>query len=183
MDRAARFYMNDCCHTVNKFLRPSAPVSARRSACSVRERLSSVRPGLGLTRAGAPLSRCRSCSIRCVLSPSSMRQGKRRDEDPGRVQRQHAIFSNSLRTRARLPHPGQMKKLQPPPLGKRKCQRPTSRDTPAIVTRTRAIGAFAVTTAIFLILELNRPFSGLLHVPTMSIEATLKALETPLPKS
>jgi hypothetical protein len=46
-----------------------------------------------------------------------------------------------------------------------------------------ALGAFAVATAIFLILELNRPFSGLLHVPTMSIEATLKALETPFPKS
>jgi hypothetical protein len=42
-----------------------------------------------------------------------------------------------------------------------------------------ALGAFAVATAIFLILELNQPFSGLLHVPTMSIEATLKALETP----
>jgi hypothetical protein len=40
-------------------------------------------------------------------------------------------------------------------------------------------GAFAVATAIFLILELNQPFSGLFHVPTMSIEATLKALETP----
>jgi hypothetical protein len=45
-----------------------------------------------------------------------------------------------------------------------------------------ALDAFAVAPAIFLILELNRPFSGLLHVPTMSIEATLKALETPLPK-
>jgi hypothetical protein len=45
-----------------------------------------------------------------------------------------------------------------------------------------ALGAFAVATAIFLILELNQPFSGLLHVPTMSIEATLKALETPVPK-
>jgi hypothetical protein len=45
-----------------------------------------------------------------------------------------------------------------------------------------ALGALAVATAIFLILELNRPFSGLVHVPTMSIEATLKALETPLPK-
>jgi hypothetical protein len=42
-----------------------------------------------------------------------------------------------------------------------------------------ALGAFAVATAIFLILELNRPFSGLLHVPTMSIEATLRALERP----
>ena len=45
-----------------------------------------------------------------------------------------------------------------------------------------ALGAFAVATAIFLILELNRPFSGLLRVPTMSIEATLRVLETPLPK-
>ena len=42
-----------------------------------------------------------------------------------------------------------------------------------------AFGAFAVATAIFLILELNQPFSGLFHVPTMSIEATLRALETP----
>jgi hypothetical protein len=44
------------------------------------------------------------------------------------------------------------------------------------------LAVFALTmlaTAIFLILELNRPFSGLLHVPTMSIEATLKALDTP----
>ena len=46
-----------------------------------------------------------------------------------------------------------------------------------------ALGAFAVATAIFLILELNRPFSGVLHVPTMSIEATLRALETPPQKS
>ena len=45
-----------------------------------------------------------------------------------------------------------------------------------------AFGAFAVATAIFLILELNQPFSGLFHLPTMSIEATLRALETPLPK-
>jgi hypothetical protein len=45
-----------------------------------------------------------------------------------------------------------------------------------------ALGAFAVATAIFLILELNRPFSGLLQVPTTSIEATLKALEAPVPK-
>ena len=46
--------------------------------------------------------------------------------------------------------------------------------------RGACLVAFAVATAIFLILELNRPFSGLLRVPTMSIEATLKALETPL---
>jgi len=45
-----------------------------------------------------------------------------------------------------------------------------------------AFGASAVATAIFLILELNQPFSGLFHVPTMSIEATLRALETPLLK-
>lgn len=42
-----------------------------------------------------------------------------------------------------------------------------------------ALGAFAVATAIFLILELNQPFSGLFHLPTMSIEATLRALDTP----
>jgi hypothetical protein len=46
-----------------------------------------------------------------------------------------------------------------------------------------ALGAFAVATAIFLILELNRPFSGLLQVPTMSIEATLGALEAPPAKT
>ena len=40
-----------------------------------------------------------------------------------------------------------------------------------------AFGAFAVASAIFLILELNMPFSGLFRVPTASIEATLKALE------
>jgi hypothetical protein len=45
-----------------------------------------------------------------------------------------------------------------------------------------AFGAFAVATAIFLILELNRPFSGLFHLPTMSIEATLKALEAGHPR-
>ena len=45
-----------------------------------------------------------------------------------------------------------------------------------------AFGAFAVATAIFLILELNQPFSGLFHLPTMSIEATLRALETPRAK-
>jgi hypothetical protein len=42
-----------------------------------------------------------------------------------------------------------------------------------------AFGAFAVASAIFLILELNMPFSGLFRVPTTSIEATLKALEAP----
>jgi hypothetical protein len=40
-----------------------------------------------------------------------------------------------------------------------------------------AFGAFAVASAIFLILELNMPFSGLFRVPTASIEATLKALQ------
>ena len=57
------------------------------------------------------------------------------------MQRQHATLSLSLSTRARLPHSGQRKKLQPPPLGKRMCQRPTSRDSPAIVTRTEAIAS------------------------------------------
>ena len=119
-------------------MRLRSAISARLSACSVRQRLSSVRPGRGLTLAGTPLSRCLSRSICCDLSPSWLRQRKGGDEGPARVQRLHAIFSNSLRTLARRPHEGQRKKLHPPPLGKRICQRPTSRDTPAIVTRTRA---------------------------------------------
>jgi signal peptidase I len=40
-----------------------------------------------------------------------------------------------------------------------------------------AFGAFAVASAIFLILELNQPFSGIFRVPSASIEATLQALE------
>jgi len=40
-----------------------------------------------------------------------------------------------------------------------------------------AFGAFAVASAIFLILELNMPFSGLFRVPVASIEATIKALD------
>jgi hypothetical protein len=39
-----------------------------------------------------------------------------------------------------------------------------------------AFGAFAVASAIFLILELNEPFSGLFRVPSVSIEETMKAL-------
>jgi hypothetical protein len=39
-----------------------------------------------------------------------------------------------------------------------------------------AFGAFAVASAIFLILELNQPFSGLFRVPAASIEETMKAL-------
>jgi len=37
-------------------------------------------------------------------------------------------------------------------------------------------GSFAVASAIFLILELNQPFSGLFRVPAASIEQTIKAL-------
>jgi hypothetical protein len=39
-----------------------------------------------------------------------------------------------------------------------------------------AFGAFAVASAIFLILELNQPFSGLFRIPGASIEQTLEAL-------
>ena len=39
-----------------------------------------------------------------------------------------------------------------------------------------AFGAFAVASAIFLILELNQPFSGVFRIPAASIEQTLAAL-------
>jgi hypothetical protein len=39
-----------------------------------------------------------------------------------------------------------------------------------------AFGAFAVASAIFLILELNQPFSGFFRIPAASIEETMKAL-------
>jgi hypothetical protein len=39
-----------------------------------------------------------------------------------------------------------------------------------------AFGAFAVASAIFLILELNQPFSGLFRIPAASLEQTLGAL-------
>jgi len=39
-----------------------------------------------------------------------------------------------------------------------------------------AFGAFAVASAIFLILELNQPFSGLFRIPANSLEQTLGAL-------
>jgi hypothetical protein len=45
-----------------------------------------------------------------------------------------------------------------------------------------AFGAFAVASAIFLILEMNQPFSGLLRVPATSVEATLRALDASLVK-
>jgi hypothetical protein len=40
-----------------------------------------------------------------------------------------------------------------------------------------AFGSFAVASAIFLILELNQPFSGLLRIPAVSIEQTIRALD------
>jgi hypothetical protein len=46
-----------------------------------------------------------------------------------------------------------------------------------------AFGAFAVASAIFLILELNMPFSGLFHIPAASIESTIKALDASLARS
>jgi hypothetical protein len=42
-----------------------------------------------------------------------------------------------------------------------------------------AFGSFAVASAIFLILELNQPFSGLFRVPSAPIERTIAALESP----
>ena len=38
------------------------------------------------------------------------------------------------------------------------------------------VGAFAVASAIFLILELNEPFSGLFRIPGASVEQTIKAI-------
>jgi hypothetical protein len=38
------------------------------------------------------------------------------------------------------------------------------------------VGAFAVASAIFLILELNEPFSGLFRLPGASVEQTIKAI-------
>jgi hypothetical protein len=38
-------------------------------------------------------------------------------------------------------------------------------------------GAFAIASAIFLILELNRPFSGFFRIPAVSLEETIGTLE------
>jgi len=38
------------------------------------------------------------------------------------------------------------------------------------------VGAFAVASAIFLILELNEPFSGLFRIPSAAVEQTIKAI-------
>jgi hypothetical protein len=38
------------------------------------------------------------------------------------------------------------------------------------------VGAFAVASAIFLILELNEPFRGLFRIPGASVEQTIKAI-------
>ena len=38
------------------------------------------------------------------------------------------------------------------------------------------VGAFAVASAIFLILELNEPFSGVFRIPGASVEQTIKAI-------
>jgi hypothetical protein len=43
--------------------------------------------------------------------------------------------------RALLAHPGQTKNDQEPPFGKRRWHRPTSRETPAIVTRIDFVSA------------------------------------------
>jgi hypothetical protein len=39
-----------------------------------------------------------------------------------------------------------------------------------------AFGAFAVCSAVFLILELNEPFTGLFRIPGASVEQTLRAV-------
>jgi hypothetical protein len=39
-----------------------------------------------------------------------------------------------------------------------------------------AFGAFAVASGIFLILELNQPFSGVFRIPAASLEETMRAL-------
>jgi hypothetical protein len=40
-----------------------------------------------------------------------------------------------------------------------------------------AFGAFAVASAIFLILELKQPLSGVFHIPSASLQETMAALE------
>jgi hypothetical protein len=40
-----------------------------------------------------------------------------------------------------------------------------------------AFGSFAVASAIFLILELNQPFSGFFRIPATSLEETMQALQ------
>ena len=38
------------------------------------------------------------------------------------------------------------------------------------------VGAFAIGSAIFLILELNQPFNGLFRIPSAAIDQTLEAM-------
>jgi hypothetical protein len=40
-----------------------------------------------------------------------------------------------------------------------------------------AFGAFAVASAVFLILELSRPFTGLFRIPPAALEQTISALD------
>jgi hypothetical protein len=40
-------------------------------------------------------------------------------------------------------------------------------------------GSFAIASAIFLILELSQPYTGLLRIPSASMEQTLAALGAP----
>jgi hypothetical protein len=42
-----------------------------------------------------------------------------------------------------------------------------------------AFGSFAIASAIFLILELSQPYTGLLRIPSASMEETLAALGAP----
>jgi hypothetical protein len=45
-----------------------------------------------------------------------------------------------------------------------------------------ALGAFAVASGIYLILDLSEPYSGLFHVPTIGLEQTIKALDNCAPR-
>jgi hypothetical protein len=45
-----------------------------------------------------------------------------------------------------------------------------------------ALGAFAVASGIYLILDLSQPYSGLFRVPTSGLEQTIKALDNCAPR-
>jgi hypothetical protein len=45
-----------------------------------------------------------------------------------------------------------------------------------------ALGAFAVASGIYLILDLSAPYSGLFRVPTAGLEQTIKALDNCAPR-
>jgi hypothetical protein len=103
-------------------------IFARRSENVSHKRRSRTRPGRGLRRAGPSSISLRNSSIlrsraiaRCAGEPYEMRwKLPQQYEHIGRP-------SLSLRRRTRLLQTGQRKKLQEPPLGKRRCSSRTSR--------------------------------------------------------